>query len=50
LIWIDSDCGGVGHTLAYNFPLFNQPAFINSDQFRDEGRLVNTSEMMRFRV
>jgi len=36
-------------TVTYNFPRFNQPAFINSDQFLDEGRLVNTSEMMRFR-
>ena len=36
-------------TATYNFPRFNQPAFINSDQFLDEGRLVKTSEMMRFR-
>ena len=24
-------------TVTYNFPRFNQPAFINSDQFLDEG-------------
>jgi hypothetical protein len=30
-------------TVTYNFPPFNQPAFINSDQFLDEGRLFISS-------